>query len=62
MIGYLHYPGVQNDFSNRTQKALSVKEEITELLYTAVKNLSLSGVTDKLQRQITEWVKVSAKM
>lgn len=49
MIRYHHYPAVQNDFSNRTQKALSVKEEITELLYTAVKNRSLSGVTDKLQ-------------
>ena len=62
MIEHLHYPGVEKDFSNRTQKALSIKEETTELLYTAVRNLSLSGVTEKLQRQTTEWVKVFAKM
>lgn len=63
MIEYHHCPGVKKDFSNRTQKALSIKEEIVELLYTAVKDLSLAeGVTEKLRRQTTEWVSVFAKM
>lgn len=55
MVEYLHYLEIEKDFSNRIQKVLSTKEEITKSTLKKEK-LSLSkGISEKMQKQATEW-------
>lgn len=54
MVEYLHYLEIEKDFSNRIQKVLSTKEEITKSTLKKEK-LSLSkGISEKMQKQATE--------